>query len=215
MEMILFLVIVVMQNVAVFLDNLGVFFLTKNHQSTQLAGIFAKKNQIDFLSRGFLFLTPPLLGYLLTNNALDTLLKIFVFSSFITLIVTILQSKWLLKNLQYQFQLALTLNKVLIILVGLCIYAIYLYVPFYLNILAYFFKDQSLWLVQLSPALTVLTSMFVVYYMDPRIARFIDTKEINKTPSVIFEMIVMRITGRVLIVAIALLMYIQYASLAS
>tara|TARA_B110000858_G_C17778671_1_gene463576 strand:- start:648 stop:1301 length:654 start_codon:yes stop_codon:yes gene_type:complete len=215
MEMILFLVIVVMQNVAVFLDNLGVFFLTKNHQSTKLAGIFAKKNQIDFLSRGFLFLTPPLLGYLLTNNALDTLLKIFVFSSFITLIVTILQSKWLLKNLQYQFQLALTLNKVLIILVGLCIYAIYLYVPFYLNILAYFFKDQSLWLVQLSPALTVLTSMFVVYYMDPRIARFIDTKEINKTPSVIFEMIVMRITGRVLIVVIALLMYIQYASLAS
>jgi len=215
MEMILFLVIVVMQNVAVFLDNLGVFFLTKNHQSTKLAGIFAKKNQIDFLSRGFLFLTPPLLGYLLTNNALDTLLKIFVFSSLITLIVTILQSKWLLKNLQCQFQLTLPLNKVLIILVGLCIYAIYLYVPFYLNILAYFFKNESLWLVQLSPALTVMTSMFVVYYMDPRIARFIDSKDENKTPSVIFEMIVMRVIGRVLILAIAILIYFQYAHISA
>jgi hypothetical protein len=129
--------------------------------------------------------------------------------------VTILQSKWLLKNLQYQFQLALPLNKVLIILVGLCIYAIYLYVPFYLNILAYFFKDQSLWLVQLSPALTVMTSMFVVYYMDPRIARFIDSKDENKTPSVIFEMIVMRVIGRVLILAIAILMYFQYSHLSA
>ena len=215
MEITLFTIIVTMQNAAVFLDNLGVFFLAKNHQSNKLAGIFAKKNQIDFLSRGFLFFTPPLLGFLLTHDALDTLLKIFVFSSFITLLVTMLQSVWLLNNLKYQFQLALTSQKFFIILFGLCIYAIYLYVPFYLNILAYFFKEQSLWLVQLSPALTVITSMFVVYYMDPRIARFIDSKKKNKTPSVIFEMIVMRISGRVLILAIAILMYTQYANLIS
>ena len=214
-EIIIFIGIVAMQNIAVFLDNLGVFFLAKNHQSTKLAGIFVKKNQIDFLSRGFLFFTPPLLGYLLTHDALDTLIKIFIFSSFITLLVTILQSIWLLSNLRYHFHIALTFNKFLIILFGLCIYSIYLYVPFYLNILAYFFKDQSLWLVQLSPALTVITSMFVVYYMDPRIARFIDSKKKNKAPNVIFEMIVMRISGRVLILAIAILMYTQYAHLIS
>ena len=213
MEIVLFLIIVVMQNVAVFLDNLGVFFLTKNHQSKELAGIFAKKHQIDFLSRGFLFLIPPLLGFLLTHNELDILLKIFVYSSFFTLIVTILQSKWLFKKLQFKFQLTLTLNKVLIILVGLFVYVIYLYVPFYLNILAYFFKDQALWLVQLSPVLSVFTSIFVVYYMDPRIARFIDSKQINKTPDVIFEMIVMRVIGRILILVIAILMYFQYVNI--
>jgi hypothetical protein len=210
-EIFLFLLITIMQNVAVFLDNLGVFFLAKNHQSTKLAGIFAKKNQIDFLSRGFLFFTPPLLGYLLTHDALDTLLKIFVCSSVITLLVTFFQSTWVLKNLKYHYQLALSVKKLFIILFGLFIYGIYLYVPFYLNILAYFYKDQSLWLVQLSPALTVITSMFVVYYMDPRIARFIDSKDKNKTPSVIFEMIVMRISGRALILVIAILLYIQYA----
>ena len=212
-EIILFLIIVVMQNAAVFLDNLGVFFLAKNHESTKLAGIFAKKNQIDFLSRGFLFFTPPLLGYLLTHDALDTLLKIFVCSSLVTLLITFFQSTWLLRNLRYQFHMAITFNKLLIVLSGLLIYSIYLYVPFYLNILAYFFKDQSLWLVQLSPALTVITSMFVVYYMDPRIAKFIDSKDKYKTPSVIFEMIVMRVSGRVLILAIAILMYFQYAHL--
>jgi len=214
-ETLLFLLVLIMQNTAVFLDNLGVFFLVKNYQSLKLASIFAKKHQIDFLSRGFLFLTPPLLGYLLTHHALNTLLKLFIFSSFITLVVTILQSIWLLTNLRYQFHLTLTFNKLLMILFGLCIYAIYLYVPFYLNILAYFFKNQSLWLVQLSPALTVITSMFVVYYIDPRIARFIDSKKKNKTPSVIFEMIVMRISGRALILAISILMYTQYAHLIS
>ena len=123
-EIFIFLIILVMQNVAIFLDNLGVFFLTKNHQSTELAGIFAKKHQIDFLSRGFLFLIPPILGFLLTHNELDTLLKIFVYSSFITLIVTILQSNSLFKNLQFKFQLTFTRNKVLMILVGLFVYCL-------------------------------------------------------------------------------------------
>ena len=109
MEIILFLIIVVMQNTAVFLDNLGVFFLAKNLQATKLAGIFAKKNQIDFLSRGFLFFTPPLLGYLLIHDALDMLLKIFVCSSFITLIVTFFQSTWLLRNLRLRLLLELLL----------------------------------------------------------------------------------------------------------
>jgi len=212
-ETLLFLLVVIMQNIAVFLDNLGLFYLLKNHQSLQLASIFAKKHQIDFSSRGFLFFTPPLLGYLLTHDALNTLLQIFVFSSFISFVITIFQSFWLLRNLGYQFHLVLTLNKLLIILFGLCIYAIYLYVPFYLNILAYFFKDQSLWLVQLSPALTVMTSMFVVYYMDPRIAKFIDSKDKNTIPSVIFEMIVMRVIGRVLIFVIAIVIYFQYTQL--
>ena len=213
--LLIFSLILIFQNIAVFLDNLGVYNLIQKHHNANIASNYAKKYQIDFLSRGFLFFTPPLLGYLLTHDALDTLIKIFIFSSFITLLVTILQSIWLLSNLRYHFHIALTFNKFLIILFGLCIYAIYLYVPFYLNILAYFFKDQSLWLVQLSPALTVITSMFVVYYMDPRIARFIDSKKKNKAPNVIFEMIVMRISGRVLILAIAILMYTQYAHLIS
>ena len=67
-----------MQNVAIFLDNLSVFYLTKNHNTTQLASLFARKHQIDFLSRGCLFFTPPLLGYLLTHDDLSSLLIIFL-----------------------------------------------------------------------------------------------------------------------------------------
>lgn len=211
MDFVLAGIILLMQNVAIFLDNLSVFYLTKNHNTKQLASLFARKHQIDFLSRGFLFFTPPLLGYLLTHDDLSSLLIIFLVSSVISLFVTLIQSSWLLKDLNYKFHLNIKWKTIGLLIVGLIIYAIYMYVPFYLNILAYFFKEQSLWLVQLSPGLTMVTSIFVVYYMDPRIAKFIDNKNKNKSPEVILEMIAMRSIGRFFILLLALLMYFKFS----
>ena len=211
MDIILAGIVLLMQNVAIFLDNLGVFYLTKNHNTKQLASLFARKHQIDFLSRGFLFFTPPLLGYLLTHDDLSSLLIIFLVSTVISLLVTLLQSSWLLNDLNYKFHLKMKWKSLGLLIVGLIIYSIYMYVPFYLNILAYFFKEQSLWLVQLSPGLTMVTSIFVVYYMDPRIAKFIDNKKKNKSPQVIFEMIAMRSIGRFFILILALLMYFKFS----
>jgi len=59
--------------------------------------------------------------------------------------------------------------------------------------------------------LTMVTSIFVVYYMDPRIAKFIDNKKKNKSPQVILEMIAMRSIGRFFIVLLALLMYFKFS----
>lgn len=204
--------IVVTQNLAIFLDNLGIFYLTKNHKTSRLASVFAKKHQIDFLSRGFLFFTPPLLGFLIMNENLSSILKIFVISSFISLIITICQSYFLIKNFEYKFIFDLSPEKLMIIIFGILIYSIYLYVPFYLNILAYFFIKQALWIVQLSPVLTVITSIFVVYYMDPRIAKFIDAKSKNKIPSIIFDMVLMRILGRGIILLISLTIFSLFNS---
>jgi hypothetical protein len=203
--------ILLMQNVAIFLDNLSVFYLAKNHNTNQLASLFARKHQIDFLSRGFLFFTPPLLGYLLIHDDLNSLLIILLVSSVLSLLVTVIQSSWLLNDLNYKFHLSFKWKKVGLLFVGLMIYAIYMYVPFYLNILAYFFEEQSLWLVQLSPGLTMVTSIFVVYYMDPRIAKFIDNKKKIKSPQVIMEMITMRSIGRFFIVLLALFIYFKFS----
>ena len=210
MDILLAVVILLMQNVAIFLDNLSVFYLTKNHNTNHIASLFARKHQIDFLSRGFLFFTPPLLGYLLTHDDLNSLLIIFLISSILSLIVTLIQSSWLVNDLNYKFYVNVKWKTVGALLVGLMVYVVYMYVPFYLNIMAYFFKEQSLWLVQLSPGLTMMTSIFVVYYMDPRIAKFIDNKKKNKSPQVILEMIAMRSIGRFFIVFLALFMYLKF-----
>ena len=186
-------------------NNQGVFHLIKNYKDNNLAGLHAKKYQIDFLSRGFLFFTPPLLGYLIVQNELNYVLYIFLLSALLSLFITCYQCIKLHSKLNLPLTKIFTLNKFVLIILGILVYSIHLYVPFYLNILAYFFKDQSLWLVLFSPALTVITSIFVVYYMDPRIAKFIDAKDDKRNFEVIFDLIMMRISGRIFIVLIALI----------
>ena len=209
MEILLLAFIVIVQNVAVFLDNYAIFYLASRHNSSSVATAYTKKFQIDFLSRGFLFFTPPLLGLILTQDNLYFLLMCLLISSIITLTLTLLQSFNFLSKMRIKFYFPLTKKNIFLLLIGLVIYAIYLYVPFYLNILSYFFKEQSLWIVQLSPALTALSSVFVVYYMDPKVAKFIDARKNKKNPAVLFELIVIRIFGRIMILLASVFIYIK------
>jgi hypothetical protein len=209
MEIFLLAFIIIVQNVAVFLDNYAIFYLTSRHNSTKVASAYTKKFQIDFLSRGFLFFTPPLLGLMLTQDNLYFLLMCLLFSSIVTLTLTLIQSFNFLSKMRIKFYFPLTKKNIFLSLIGLVIYAIYLYVPFYLNILSYFFKEQSLWIVQLSPALTALSSVFVVYYMDPKVAKFIDARKNKKNPAVLFELIVIRIFGRIMILLASVFIYIK------
>jgi len=209
MEILLLAFIVIVQNVAVFLDNYAIFYLTSRHNSTKIATAYTKKFQIDFLSRGFLFFTPPLLGLMLTQDNLYFLLMCLLISSIITLSLTLLQSFNFLSKMSIKFYFPLTKKNIFLLLVGLVIYAIYLYVPFYLNILSYFFKEHSLWIVQLSPALTAISSVFVVYYMDPKVAKFIDATKNKKNPAVLFELIAIRLLGRIMILLASIFIYFK------
>lgn len=203
-EFFLLLFIVFVQNIAVFLDNHGVFYLTSRHNSAQVAKVYTKKYQIDFLCRGFLFFTPPLLGLMLTKNNLYFLLISLLVSSVVSLSLSIFQSASFLKKMKMKFYLPITIKNILLISIGIIIYAIYLYVPFFLNILSYFFKEHSLWIVQLSPILTAGSSIFVVYYLDPHIAQFIDAPKNQKNPSILFELIAIRFLGRTLNLVISI-----------
>ena len=91
MDILLLIFIVSVQNIAVALDNYAVFFLTSRRSSTKVASNYTKKYQIDFISRGFLFFTPPLLGLMLTNNNLFFLFLCLVTSSAVTLFLTLFQ----------------------------------------------------------------------------------------------------------------------------
>jgi len=204
LETLLLFFIVFVQNVAVFLDNHGVFYLASSHDSVSIAKAYTKKYQIDFLCRGFLFFTPPLLGLMLTKNNLYFLLLTLLVSSIVSFSISFFQSAYFLKKLKLKFYLPITIKNILLISIGIIIYAIYLYVPFFLNILSYFFKEHSLWIVQLSPILTVGSSIFVVFYLDPHIAQYIDAVENKKNPSILFELIAIRFLGRTLNVVISI-----------
>jgi len=208
-ELYLLSFIIIVQNIAVFLDNHAIFYLTSCHNSTKIATAYTKKFQIDFLSRGFLFFTPPLLGLMLTQDNLYFLLLCLLSSSAVTLILTLFQSFNFLKKIKMTFSFPLTLKNLLLLLIGLIVYAIYLYVPFYLNILSYFFKEHSLWIVQLSPVLTAVSSIFVVYYLDPKVAKFIDATKNKKNTAVLFELIAIRLLGRIMILLASIFIYFK------
>jgi hypothetical protein len=209
MEILLLTFIVIVQNIAVFLDNYAIFYLTSRHNSTKIATAYTKKFQIDFLSRGFLFFTPPLLGLMLTRDNLYFLLTCLLISSIVTLSLTLLQSFNFLSKMSIKFYFPFSKKNIFLLLIGIVIYAIYLYVPFYLNILSYFYKEHSLWIVQLSPALTAVSSIFVVYYMDPKVAKFIDATKNKKNPAVISELILIRLMGRIMILIASFFIYLK------
>jgi hypothetical protein len=141
---------------------------------------------------------------MLTKNNLYFLLLSLLASSIVSLSLSIFQSAYFLKKMKLKFYLPITIKNILLISIGIIIYAIYLYVPFFLNILSYFFKEHSLWIVQLSPILTAGSSIFVVYYLDPHIAKFIDAPKNQKNPSILFELIAIRFLGRTLNVVISI-----------
>ena len=203
----IFSLILLFQNIAVFLDNLGVYSLIQKHQNSKIASNYAKKYQIDFLSRGFLFFTPPLLGFLLIQNYLPLMLACFLASSLASLLVTLIQSYFFMRKSKIKYIFDKSYQNIIYIFLGCVVFFIHLYVPFYLNIIGHFSLENSVWIVQLSPALTSLSTAFIVYYLDPTIAKFIDSK---KNTNIIFEMVLMRILGRILIVLSALILFIYF-----
>lgn len=209
MEIFLLLLIVTLQNIAVFLDNYAIFYLASNHNSTKIATVFTKKFQIDFISRGFLFFTPPLLGLMLIQDNLYFLILSLLVSAFFTFFLTLIQAINFLKKNKMQFSFPMSQKNIILLLIGLFVYSTYLYVPFYLNILSYYFKENSLWIVQLSPSLTVISSIFVVYYMDPKIAKFIDASKSKKNPFVLFELIAIRMFGRFMIMLASFFLFLK------
>jgi len=210
MELLILVCICVVQNIAIFFDNYAVFNLIANHIPTKTASLYAKKQQVDFVSRGFLFFSPPLLGFALTNYDLNFLINVLLITSLISFSITIFQSFEFIKKIRLSYNFEFTKYFLFVVGFGSIIFSLHLFAPFYLNILAYFYEEESLWIVQISPALTVFSTAFIVYYLDPTIAKFIDNKTGKKNTDIIYEMIAVRIIGRGLIVLLSLLLIKVY-----
>lgn len=200
--MLLILTILFLQSLAIFFDNLSIFRLISNHQTKDVALQLAKRGQMEFFCRGFLFFCPPLLGILLMNGDMYLLLLVFLACSFSSLFITILQSFLFLitNNISLKLKFSFLKNKkdYLFLFFGIFVYFIYLFIPFFLNIIGLFFHEHSVWIVQLSPALTTISTMFVIFYMDPKLAILLDKK--SNLSDMVYEIITIRIIGRFFLV---------------
>lgn len=193
--------IILLQTIAIYLDNHSIFRLISNHKKNNIAQQLAKRGQIEFFCRGFLFFSPPLLGILLMNKNMFLLLLVFFICAFISLMLTLLQSYNFLSSNQISLKINLAFlnNKkaYFFFFFGIFVYFIYLFIPFFLNIIGLIYNQHSVWIVQLSPALTTFSTIFVVFYMDPKLATHLDMK--TNIFNVAYEIIFIRLVGRFLL----------------
>ena len=206
----LFLLIAALYTAAVSLDNYGTFRLIVKFKSDIIASNYVKRGQIDFISRGLLFFAPPFLGILLINNQIEVLLNTFLFTAFLCFIATCLQCFWFFKKIKERFIKKIILSNLLLILIGSIVYSIHLFVPFYLNIISFYFQNQALWIVQLSPGITSISTAFIVYYLDPQIAKFIDSNFKNRNSSVLLNILFFRVFGRLIVLIISIYFVLDY-----
>lgn len=204
-----FLIIVFFYSVAILLDNYGTFRLIVKFKPNIIATNYVKRGQIDFAARGFLFFTPPLLGIFLINNEINILLNTFFWTAFFSFLITCTQGFWFYKKIKEKFKVKFLFNSLFLIFLGSLIYSIHLFVPFYLNIISFYFKEHALWIVQLSPGITSISTAFIVYYLDPQIANFIDSKLKKQNSSILLHLLLFRVVGRMNIFLLSLYLILR------
>jgi hypothetical protein len=194
----IFTTIIIAQLIALALDNYSQLFLIDQAIfKKNKAMAYIRRDQVSLITRVFIFAVPPLLGVLALDQSIEQLILLLIFSSGLSLMVTIGQWVWFVRQKKIKFTYTLQLN-FLLKLIGILAFFFHLFVPFFLNLCAAVFPSHGLWIVQLAPILTVVTAFYVTYYLDPKIAKSIDLN--HGWEYGIFELILYRILGRLLLV---------------
>lgn len=194
--MFVILLIITIQSIAIYFDNQAYLLLLDQKKGT--AERYAKKGIYQLYTRLFLFLIPPFLGYLSINKKVSFILFCLVLSSLISLLITIFQYKKLdLIKIQVYDCFKISSKKTIILIVGVVAMIFHLFIPFYLNITAYYSPKNALWIVQLTPILSAISTFYITFYFDPALANFIDRN--HKKTIIINEFFIVRILGRSLV----------------
>ena len=170
------------------------------------AEAYTSRSKYLTITRTIFFLVPPILGFIVSTYSLEVIIYIFFLATTLTFFLTLGQfykhevfdNMNILKTSSIVIKNNLT-NKYFFL--GIMAFAIFLNSPFILNFLAAKFPSYGIILVQANPLVTSLSSFYVIFYLDPKISKKIDSK--NSVRDEIIEMITIRLIGRLLTFAIA------------
>jgi len=194
----IFSTIIIAQLIAIALDNYSQLFLIDQAIfKKNKAMAYIRRDQVTLFTRIFIFAIPPLLGILALSQSIFELAILLLLSSLLSLFITVLQWFYFAKQKKINFIYKINVA-ILFKLIGIIAFVFHLFVPFYLNLSAAIFPNHGLWIVQLAPLLSVVTAFYVTYYLDPKIAKSIDLN--HGWEYGIFELILYRILGRLLLV---------------
>ena len=195
-------VIVISYSLAVCLDYLSqVKQLKVFKQSGEIGKSFVVRGKIALISRGCAFLLAPMLGILLARGVSSgDLLMLFWFNSLLAVLYVLVM---FMLDYSYFFSDAeeplfgnfRALTYAQMTLGALC-FSVLVNVFFITNVIASFFMDHSLWIVQLTGIINALATTYIIFIYDVRISKRLDSSALGHNDIIIF--LSERILGRVL-----------------
>ena len=175
-----------------------------------VAGSFVDKNKLALITRGFTFLLAPLLGVIAGDGDYEFLLQLFLICTVIALclvVIEYIQFKKMINEEGCYFSVSQKIEPevqdtgFLYLAVSAVAFSITVNAPFVMNIIASIFIEHAVWLVQLAPISTALSTVFIVYAYDVRLYRDIDKGSLSlvRASRYLFE----RVLGRLLALCVA------------
>jgi hypothetical protein len=180
-------------------------FISQQRQFTSLflkKGIgasYALKNKLGLVSRGFSFAVAPALGYLAAKVDPIELVQLFLICTFLGLITISFSYKIFCTRFSKQSNDGRKSLKSIGFAeryTGYIAFSIAVNATFVLNILASANKADALWMVQLTPIMTALSTGYIIFFYDVRIAEVVDERAINFSDAKVF--LTERLWGRAL-----------------
>jgi len=213
----LIILVLFTQLAVVYLDNysnINLFF--NNLKANKTAHAYTSRTRLLLFTRTLFFITPPILGYIVINEPFFKILMLFFLACLITFFVTFLQYVFFFKQIKLAFfshlaMFAFKNYKNIYLYIGLIAFSIFLISPFLVNFIAAIFPKQALFLVQMNPIITSVSTFYVVLYMDPKISKSVDLD--RDVQDELIESVFVRLVGRFLITIVALVCIIYFARL--
>jgi hypothetical protein len=191
-----FFAIAILHFLVIFVDNksFSVLVLESRILNSKIRS-WNKRERIGTF-RGIGLLIPPMLGYYLAQGLIQNIKLAYLMASLISLILTLIQFHYLNKKIYNKDvnDFRINLKMIFLIILGSIGFFFLYHVHFLTNILAHYFNEHALWLVQITPFLSAISTFYVIFVMDKKIAKNLDYGNIKYKN--ILQIMIVRTFGR-------------------
>ena len=174
----LYIIAMFLQSVTVYLDNKSsMFVFFEEVIGGRVANAYTKRGILLTLSRTLFFTIPPILGLITIRTEVSTLLNLCLMAAVINLFLTLWQGMFYNKlyiNEIFSFHVHKALFRSGTFILGVLAFIFFLITPYLLNILAMYYPQNALWIVQLNNILNSIFIFYLIFIFEPQVSKKID-----------------------------------------
>lgn len=178
--------------------------LLKNNQG--IANSYVWKNKVALASRMASFFLAPAVGVLITKIPPNEVIVLFTKVVFISAILVLATYTIYVRNFSASFKAILKEMKNFYSIASVVCFSLYLNAGFIMNIIAGYHPSQAVWIVQLAPLITSITTIYIVFIYDSRCAKEFDSAVIKE--EIVNALLLERVFARIFMSLICLIFYI-------